>query len=187
MEFSQLPELRRRAEGWRNGLAGLTTLLAVLAVLKGRDNLADLPPSARTLAMLLLAGAFTLLLIGTLLAIRASHGRPGEEIVLGGQTLRRWTEREVERAGRALWAASACCVLGILSAGLAVGVAWSLSAPSGAPETVKVRTSKSSLCGELVGAGQDGLSLWTGSGNRKQLRTLPLGEVVSVVPTKSCP
>ncbi|MFF3740777.1 hypothetical protein [Streptomyces sp. NPDC002566] len=47
LEFTRLPELRRQAEGWRNGLTGLPALLAVLVLLKGRDNLGDLADSAR--------------------------------------------------------------------------------------------------------------------------------------------
>ncbi|MDX2676127.1 hypothetical protein [Streptomyces soliscabiei] len=43
LEFHQLPELRRQAEGWRAGLTGLAALVAVLVTLKGRDDLNQVP------------------------------------------------------------------------------------------------------------------------------------------------
>lgn len=183
LEFTQLQELRRQAEGWRTGLTALTGLLAGLAVLKGRENLADLPAAARDTAMGLAAGAFVLLLVGAVLAVRASHGRPGDEILLGGQALRAWTEREVVRVRRSLRVASVCCVLGVLLGASAVGVAWWHAAPAPA-NLVEVRTSTTTLCGELLNAGPDGVAVWTGKGDRRELRTVPSA---TVTPAKTCP
>ncbi|MBC3843041.1 hypothetical protein GXW82_31240 [Streptacidiphilus sp. 4-A2] len=185
LEFNQLSELRRQAEGWRNGLTGLTALLTVLAVLKGRDDLAGLPGWARVLTTVLLALAFALLVVGSLVAVRASFGRPGEEILLGGQSLRRWTEQEVRRVGRDLWAAACCCVLGVVLVAAAVAVAWSTTTDA-SPQQLQVRTTTGSLCGELVGMGHDGLTLWSGSGPDRELRTVPLGELVAFEPVNSC-
>ncbi|WKU47898.1 hypothetical protein Q3V23_29720 [Streptomyces sp. VNUA116] len=185
-EFIQLPELRRQAEGWRTGLTGLTALITVLVVLKGRDNLADLPPSARLAATALLGCAFLVLVTGSLLAVRASHGRPGEEIVLGGQALRRWTQREVVRVGRALWAAAVCCVLGVVLVAAAVATAWS-TAGARAADLVEVRTPSGTVCGELREVGAQGVSVWVTAGGVRELRVLPAGEGTTITPAKACP
>ncbi|MCC3767612.1 hypothetical protein [Streptomyces sp. UNOC14_S4] len=185
LRFRQLPELRRRAEGWRTGLTGLTALLTVLVVLKGRDNLGALPTAARTAATALLGAAFLLLALGSLLAVRASYGRPGEEILLGGQALRAWTGREITRVTRDLRAALACCVSGILLVAAAVGVAWSTT--EDASHLVRVTTSGTvSVCGELAEAGSGGTAVWTGTGGSRELRIVPAEAVRSVRPVKSC-
>ncbi|SFC47675.1 hypothetical protein [Streptomyces aidingensis] len=132
-EFLQLAEVRRQAEGWRNGLAGTTALLTVLVFVKGRDNLADLSPGGRVTAMVLLGAGFLCLLCGTLTAVRACYGRPGESVYLGGQALRRWTEREVARAGRLVITATVLSVAGVLCVAAAVGVAWSTTQDTGVP------------------------------------------------------
>ncbi|MGK5547389.1 hypothetical protein ACSNOH_22030 [Streptomyces sp. URMC 127] len=186
LEFTQLPELRRQAEGWRTGLTGLTALITVLVVLKGRDNLADLPPGARMTATVLLGCAFLVLVTGALLAVRASHGRPGEEIVLGGQALRRWTRHEVVRVGRALKAAAVCSVLGVVLVAAAVATAWS-TAGERAADLVRVRTPSGTVCGELREAGAAGVSVWVTDDGRRELRVLPAGAGTTITPAKACP
>ncbi|MFE7633431.1 MULTISPECIES: hypothetical protein [unclassified Kitasatospora] len=183
LEFTRLPELRRQAEGWRTGLTGLTALLTVLALLKGRDNLADLPEWARLTATGLLVGAFALLVTGSLLAMRAAHGAPEEEILLGGQALRRWTEREASRVTTALARASACCVLGLMLIVAAVAVTWTATQTKPA-NLVRVTTPSGEMCGELVSADQRQLLIrpTTTSGSA----TVPMGSLLGMHPVASC-
>ncbi|MCX3062504.1 hypothetical protein [Streptomyces beihaiensis] len=185
-EFQQLPELRHRAEGWRNGLAGLAALLAVLVTLKGRDDLGQLPDRARYFASGLLGAAFALLVVGSLLSVRAAHGRPGEQVLLAGQALRRWTEGEVVRVTRALRWASVCCVAGIVLAASAVTVAWFTTGSAAAPQ-VRVTTTTGERCGEFLGAGIGGVRLRvTGSDGAQRQVTLRNTDVVALTPVDSC-
>ncbi|MFI1174432.1 hypothetical protein [Streptomyces melanogenes] len=185
-EFAQLPEVRRQAEGWRTGLAGLTALLAVLTVVKGPDSLANVPRTAAHVSVVLAAAGFTVLLAGTLLAVRAAHGRPEREIVLGGQALRRWTRGEVARAGRRLRWAAVCCVSGVLLSAGAVGVAWTAAAPAGRQPVRVITLSGETLCGELVGAGPEAVVVRAGAGPPGPLRSIPYGTLVSLTPVRSC-
>lgn len=182
LEFTRLPEVRRQAEGWRTGLTGLTALLAVLVLLKGRDNLGDLPDGARTTATGLLITAFVLLVAGSLLAARAAHGAPEREIILGGQALRRWTEREVARATRALAWAYLCCVLGVILVVGALVVAWVTTGDSGM-QPVVVRTNTDVLCGELIVADEHHVEISSETDGKV---SLPWTAVVSVKPGKTC-
>ncbi|MYT39187.1 hypothetical protein GTY40_04830 [Streptomyces sp. SID8359] len=182
LEFTRLPELRRQAEGWRTGLTGLTALLAVLVLLKGRDNLGDLPEAARAVATGLLIAAFALLVMGSLLAARAAHGAPEREILLGGQALRRWTGQEVARTTRALAWAYLFCVLGVILVVGALVVAWLTTQDSG-PQPVVVRTNTGVLCGELVQADQHHVEMRLDGDGRV---SLPWTAVVSVKPGKAC-
>ncbi|MFD7613128.1 hypothetical protein [Streptomyces sp. NPDC059828] len=186
LEFHQLPELRRQAEGWRTALSGLTALLAVLVVLKGQDNLAQLSTPARYAATALVTTAFALLVTGTLLAVRASHGRPGSEIVLGGQALRRWTEDETVRVTRSIRRAAVSCVAGLVLAASAVGVTWTAA---GAPpdHLVRVRTATAEICGELVSADREGMVVRSGQGGGdRKLRTVARRALVTLTPVTSC-
>lgn len=182
LEFTRLPELRRQAEGWRTGLTGLTALLAVLVLLKGRDNLADLPAAARATATGLMVTAFALLTTGSLLAVRAAHGAPEREILLGGQALRRWTEQETARVTRALAWAYVCCVLGLILVVGALVVAWVTTQDSGTHPVV-VRTGTGVVCGELVLADQQHVEI---SSKTSGKISLPWTAIVSVEPGKTC-
>ncbi|AGI89477.1 Hypothetical protein XNRR2_3134 [Streptomyces albidoflavus] len=182
LEFTRLPELRRQAEGWRTGLTGLTTLFAILVLLKGRDNLSDLPEGARATATGLLVTAFVSLTVGSLLAARAAHGAPEREILLGGQSLRRWTEQEVARVTRALAWAYVLCVLGVVMVVGALGVAWLTTQESGSRPVV-VRTNTGVLCGDLIRVDQHHVDVRSEKDGEV---SLPWTVVVSVKPGKTC-
>lgn len=181
LERDQLALLQRKAEGWRNGLTALTGLLAALAVIKGTDSLAALSPGARGLAMGLTAAAFVLLVIGSVLAVRASHGR-WDKIPLGGQNLRLWTEQEIPRVRLSLQWASVCCVLGVglVAGGVAVTWANTSTAPS---HLVTVETTTGLRCGELVGMGPGGVELRV----EQTVQRIPPGSVGIVTPINGCP
>lgn len=184
LEFGQLQELRKQAEGWRTGLTALTGLLAALAVLKGRENLADLPAAARNAAMILTAVSFLLFVTGSVFAVRAAHGRPGAEVLLGGQSLRRWTEHEVVRVRRSLFVASVCCLTGIAAIAGGVAVAWLNTAPPG--NFVKVTTNATTSCGELVSVGPTEILFWSNAQQPRSLTTVQIHEVKAVTPVRSC-
>lgn len=184
MEFTRLPELRKQAEGWRTGLTGLTALLTVLALLKGPDSLADLPEWARILATAMLVGAFLLLVAGSLLAVRSAHGAPEPELVLGGQALRRWTEREAARVARALGWASVCCLLGLLLVVGSLALAWTTTSPT-PTHLVRVDTNTGSLCGELLSADQHQILIRRTVGSADVL-AVSVPTVLGMQPTDSC-
>ncbi|MET7697484.1 hypothetical protein [Streptomyces sp. NPDC005485] len=184
LEFTQLPELRRQAEGWRTGLTGLTALLAVLVTLKGRDDLAGLPTAAGVAATTLLGSAFLLFVIGSVLAVRAAHGRPGSRVLLAGQALRRWTEQEIVRVTRSLRYASVCCVAGVALAAVAVVVAWATT-ETPPDHLVRVTTTTGERCGEFVRSGRGGVVIRTDDGDGRRI-VLPAQAVRSMKPVSSC-
>ncbi|MEX3106912.1 MULTISPECIES: hypothetical protein [unclassified Streptomyces] len=185
LEFTQLPELRRQAEGWRAGLTGLTALLAVLVTLKGRDDLAKTPDWSRYTAGALMATAFVLLLAGSVLAVRAAHGSPDHRILLAGRSLRTWTRSEIARVTRYLRYAAACCLAGIALSAAAVIVVWATTEGDPAPShLIRVTTTTGERCGELLGAGPGGVRIKPGGGKET---LLPAAQVTSVTPVTACP
>ncbi|MFH9611322.1 hypothetical protein [Streptomyces sp. NPDC017448] len=188
LPFQQLDIVRRRAEGWRNGLAGLTGLLTAVLVLKGRETFTELPPWAVALASGLIAAGFLLLLAGTLLAVRASHGRRTEDIVTNGAVLEEWTEQETKDSQRALSRAIGCFVAGVLLVASSVGVAWTTfqgpARPSG--QSVQVTTVGGAVCGRLAASDGKTLRLVTGGAQKEHVRAVAMTDVLAVAPVPAC-
>lgn len=180
LRFEQLTSARKQAEGWRTGLAGLTALLTVVLIVKGRDNVSTLTPNFLWTVVALLGAALALLVTATLLAVRAASGAPSTAILLTGENLRAWTKAEVRSVGRFIrWAAiltvTAICVLA-----LAVGITWTAPVSRPSPSLVEVVLSTGSVCGELAGV-KNGDLLLTG-----ELRLIPLAHVLAMDPVKAC-
>jgi hypothetical protein len=118
LEFEQLDGVRARAEQWRNGLTGLTALLATVTIIKGPDTAANLSDATRTDVVNQLTWAFLLLLLGSLLAMLAAFGWPSGEMLLTGERLAAWERDETRRARRIFRAAALCLVVGVLLVGV---------------------------------------------------------------------
>ncbi|MEV6103457.1 hypothetical protein AB0M28_01930 [Streptomyces sp. NPDC051940] len=190
LPFQQLATVRRQAEGWRNGLTGLTGLLAAVLVVKGRDTFADLPGWAVATASGLIGAGFLLLLAGTLLAVRASHGRRAKGIVTNGRVYKEWTEQETEDSQRALSRAVGCFVTGVLLVASSVGLAWTTyQSPDPAPvpgAAVQVTTPRGAVCGTLAASGGKTVRLITGKAPHERTREVPLADVLAIAPVTAC-
>ncbi|WP_369218471.1 hypothetical protein, partial [Streptomyces flavofungini] len=160
LQADQLGTVRRQAEGWRNGLAGLTGLVGAVFVLKGRESVAGMPGLWRWTTAALLAAAFLLLLSGALKAVGAAHGEVGERTWLTGDRLFGAVLDEVERTQTDLAAARRRSVAGLCAIVAALAVSWVV--PVGADEAKKaeepaavapyvlVTTVRGTHCGRLV-------------------------------------
>ncbi|MEH1016351.1 hypothetical protein V6U90_25005 [Micromonospora sp. CPCC 206060] len=149
-QFHQLDSLRRQAEGWRTGLAGLTALLGAVLIVKGRSDISNLAPGVRYPVVVLLAVAFILLVTASLLALRAASGWPDDEIYLTGESLRAWHAEESDRIRTGIRRAARLMVAGLVVLAVAVGLTWLGPGESRAP-LVSVETAAGPVCGELVG------------------------------------
>ncbi|NEC85842.1 hypothetical protein [Streptomyces sp. SID12501] len=185
LQFSQLDQLRKQAEGWRNGLIGLTALVTVLAVLKGRDDLSKLPSPWQTVAILLLGSAFLLLVAGSLIAVRASFGKPGELLHLGGQSLRKWTLTEIRRVRQALYLSMSAFTLGMALVAAALGVSWTQTEDPAA-DLVKVASTTGDFCGQLVSYTHANVTLLPTTGDTTKPLVLRTADVRKIVPATAC-
>jgi hypothetical protein len=66
------------AEGWLKGIAGLTGLLATVAIIKGPTDPTKLPEDTLPLVVIAMVGGFVALAIATWLLYSAAYGKPGE-------------------------------------------------------------------------------------------------------------
>lgn len=189
LQYDQLGTVRRQAEGWRNGLAGLTGLVGVVFVLKGRESVAGMPGGWRWVTALLLVLAFVLLLAGSLGAVRAANGQVGQRVWLTGDRLLSGILDEVERTQDALSTARRLSVAGLCAIVAAIAVSWLVpvetsASPGSSGPYVLVNTTGGVRCGELVLADPEAVTIST-AGKKRWVR-IPAADVRSVTPAARC-
>jgi hypothetical protein len=186
LKFHQLEAARKQAEGWRTGLGGLTALLGAVLIIRGRDNIATLATPYRWLVVMLLGVALASLAWGTLLAVRAASGAPGEECLLTGEDLQEWTRQEVREVQRVLAWAARLAVGGVAAVALAVGFTW-LGPTGGTGRThMVVEYGADRVCGELAGAANGNLIVQTSPKDTVVIRLVPLTAVTRITPVPAC-
>jgi hypothetical protein len=77
LAIAPLTRIRTAANQWRNGVTGLTAVLAAVALLRGPAGGSGLHPLAKWLTLVFSALGFLLLLAGTFSVLRASFGSTG--------------------------------------------------------------------------------------------------------------
>ncbi|MEU3523075.1 hypothetical protein AB0E62_04285 [Streptomyces sp. NPDC038707] len=160
MAHDQLGIARAQAEGWRNFLGAATGLLAAVLVLKGRENVAELPGGCRTAVVALVAAGLVLLLGAAFLAVSAAHGRPGDELRYAhAARLLEWEERELDRIAARIGAARWAAVAGVLATAAGILLTWVAPGPEDPVPTVRVHTRGEALCGELLAADGSGVTV----------------------------
>jgi hypothetical protein len=73
---SQLPDVRRSAENWRNGLVALTGAIAAFSIIKGPEDVGGLDDWAAYTVGVLLLFAFACAIFGAWKALDAAYGTP---------------------------------------------------------------------------------------------------------------
>jgi hypothetical protein len=182
LRFHQLETVRRQAETWRTGLAGLTALVGATLLVKGRDNLVGLSWPYPMLIAIILGLASAALVAATLRALRAASGMPGDECLLTGEDLEAWTSAEVALAQRGIAVARRLTVGGLCALAAAIGLAWFAPAQRQAMSAVMVDTARERICGELVGISDGAVVVHQAD----QYRFVPLTATTRVTPTSGC-
>lgn len=187
---SQVGIARGQAEGWRNFLASATALLAAVLVLKGRENVAELPAHYRLAVVGAMSLGLVALLASAFAAASAAHGRPGQELAFAdGAALLRWEGREVRRIGRLVARARWLAVAGVLATAAGVMLTWVAPAADGAAGSVSVQTGGGVVCGTLVESDANGVTVRVPgpAGGQDTLRRLAWGtEAQSAHPVDAC-
>jgi hypothetical protein len=191
MAEAQLEIARAQAEGWRNFLGAATGLLAAVLVLKGRENVAELPGGFRTAVVALVAAGLVLLLVAAFLAVSAAHGRPGDELKFAtAAKLLDWEERERGRIASRIRGARWATVAGVVATAVGILLTWVAPGPDEPARTVRVHTRAETLCGELLAADGSGVTLRiepaAGKGEATIRHLAWQRDAVSVAPADKC-
>ncbi|MEV5873685.1 hypothetical protein AB0L75_05510 [Streptomyces sp. NPDC052101] len=160
MAEAQLEIARGQAEGWRNFLSVATGLLAAVLVLKGRENVAELPSGYRLAVIVLMAAGLGLLLTAAFLAVSAVHGRPGHELRYAhAERLLDWERDERDRIAGLIGFTRWATLLGVLATAAGIMVTWAAPAPDDPASTVVVHTRGDAVCGELLAVDGSGVTV----------------------------
>jgi hypothetical protein len=183
LKFTQLDTARQQAEVWRTGLAALTALLTAIFVLKGRDNVSSLTEPYQAIVVSLLGLALLLLLISTMWVSRALAGPAGQEVLLVGEEVERWTKTEVRKISVTLRWAPLLAALGVIAIGTAIALTWLAPAQGTAQPLVQVTDSLGhQSCGQLIGVINHQLVVARATGPI----LVPLSTVATITPVAVC-
>jgi hypothetical protein len=182
LEHGQLDAVRKQAEAWRNGLTGVTALIGAVLVVKGKDDFTRLATPYAILVPILLGLALLALVIATTGALRAAAGVPKDNFLINGETLKAWTEGEIEDAERAIQLARVLTAAGVLLILSSALLTWFAPATSTDTPLVRVDVAGQRICGRLLQ--QDGTMLRIGEPRRYQI--VPLSAPITVEVVESC-
>ena len=108
------PAVPATAEQWRNGLAGLVTLLSAGSLIASPALASRLTGWSRLAVGVLAVCGLLTLLYGTWRAMDAAFGTPGEDNYLTGERLRNWEHDQANAAVTALRSARLAFIAGLL-------------------------------------------------------------------------
>jgi hypothetical protein len=183
LPFEELDAARKQAEQWRNAIGGLTALLGIAALVRGRSDLTTIPSGWRVAVALTLSVAFLSLLVALGVSAYASFGRPGVRVRLSGSALRRWSSARTKHIGRLVPIAAIAAGLGIVLIGVAAFLTWFAPAAIETRRPYTVRTATGQACGELIGVNGGWVVLRI---KQDALWSVPLTEVTSLSAATAC-
>ena len=179
--FGELAAVRATAEQWRNGLAGLVTLLSVGSLIASPALAGRLTGWSRLAVGILALGGLLTLLFGTWRAMDAAFGAPGEDNYLTGERLRAWEHDQANAAVAALRSARRAFIAGLLLTIAAAATAFGFTPASGT--TVRAQTVTGTFCGQLGTSAGRTVSI---TGSDGTVHTIPITAIRSLQPAASC-
>jgi hypothetical protein len=203
---TQLADVRKAAESWRNGLAGFLAILVAVFFIKGKSSFDDIDGGGwkALLAALLLVSA-TLALYGAYRALRAAFGTPRDDY-LGEvsplfRLLHRTTPRDIYRYGTVsawhhasartavgdLRQAKVATVFSLIAFGAAAAITWYAPgppAPAFVSATYRTGGATATACGKAVDSPAGMLWVKPASG---AVQKIPLKAAESVKVVAGCP
>jgi hypothetical protein len=180
---TQLERVRKAAEGWRNGLAGLLGLIAIVSVVKGRDTITELPHATQVAVGVLLAAALLAASTGAFFALRAAYGPlTTHEFGPGERVLNYQYDLSVDAVRDIKWKAVPLTILTVLLLTVAITLTW--YTPEDPPAFVLVTKSDgTTVCGELTASGEYGLTITEAN---EMTSTVALSEFASLEVVDNC-
>ncbi len=177
LEFNAVETVRKSAESWRNGLAGLTAVIVGATIVKGPAEFQKLDDAAQTTVVVSFVVTVVLLVLAAYLAMRASFGVP-TRIVNDGDSLKEWTASESNKARLYLWWARVLTPVALLALVVGIVASWTSEAPKPVSTVTVVLDNGDTICGEPSGS-VGGVIVITDSANTSV--QAPVDQIVSMV------
>jgi hypothetical protein len=176
---SELDRVRKAAENWRVGLAGLLGLVTTVSVFQGKDLIAGLSDTWRWTAGGFVLASLISATAGALLAMSAAFGRPSLHEADSILTYRR---RESMRAAQSLLAAIVLSVASVIFLASAVGVTWYGGSTPSHPSDLRITTDYTEVCGVVKMADGSNLTIISGQAER----VIPVTDVRAISVVENC-
>lgn len=182
---TQLEDVRKTAENWRNGLVAIVTALAAFSVIKGPTDISGLNRFAAYAVGLLLLLALVCGLFGAWSTLTAAFGTPGaltrdEFHQQGG--IDGYRLRLAAHAAEKLRCAQVATIVTLTLLIVAVGLTW--YGPRSNSVTLKIeRKSLPNICGKLLSSSNGQIEIKPPASETVRLL---LADVVKVTAAKKC-
>jgi hypothetical protein len=195
-QFSQLQKVHGTAANWRTALLAITSLFAVVTIIKGPEKAADLSSTGKIVVAILVGIAFAGLLVASGLAMYAAYGFPSREKLLTGETLREWTASEARTARRCLKIAAPVFFGAFVAVAGAIAVTWFDKDwfPPSPPAFLYVErtdtpsgVARAPICGELKTGTATTLVIKVKKATGPEEQTVPLTDVHRMAVLAECP
>ena len=183
---TQLTDVRKIAESWRNGLVASIGLIAAFSVIKGQDDMSGLESHTAYAVGLLLLLALACAAIGTWASLVAAYGTPSvisREAFhnLGG--INGYRLELARRSTSKLWLAQAATVVTLLLLTAAVGLTW--YGPRSTPVILEVeRKSLPNVCGKLASSADGYIDIKPSASAPVRVN---MADLIKVRAVKECP
>jgi len=186
-EVDALPDLRKQAEQYRNALLALTTLVSAAWVISGVTKATDLTPTRRLLTGWILVVAFSLLVAGSVVAIRAAYGGLKQPTIVTVALLRHARNKEYRQTLQAIRASRFAIVAAVILLGCAIGIAFFNPKPFNAP-LVQAVLRTTTICGTLSGADSSHIRIETVSDSGETVtQSISYSDLKGLRPVSQCP
>jgi hypothetical protein len=162
---TELSDVRKAAENWRTGLAGLLAVLTAFFIIKGKESIDDIAHDwVKWVLGIVLVSAGAIAVFGAYKAIRAAYGVPRDELIRKGMkdygTVSAWRHAYARAAVDDLRWAKVATISSLVLLALATVITWAAPGPP-PPAFVNAQFAAggegetAAICGELIHADSD--------------------------------
>jgi hypothetical protein len=184
LPFETLPRIRSLAAKWAATIGSITGVFAIVALIKGPEEIGALGSPERYWVIGLVGLAVASAVGAMLWAAHAAQGSAGEMLITGPEL--RVAHAEQARSGaRAIFASKCLTTAAVAMLGLAIGLTWLSTPASPAKSSVVVASAGAEpFCGTVTGLTADGVTVQPDEGAAV---VVAAGSNVLVFPVAACP
>ena len=159
LPFESLPRIRSMGAKWAATIGSITGVFAIVALIKGPEEIGALDSPERYWVIGLTAAAVVAATAAMLWAAHAAQGS-AKEILLSGSDLRAVYQSDARAGAQAITTSRWLTAAAVGALALAIGLTWlsTPASPASGPVVV-VSSGAAPVCGTVTGFTQDGVTV----------------------------